>query len=40
MNIIFIIKGSSLLGEAPAAKQEVELREKNKKIFRELWERT
>ena len=40
MNIAFVMEGSSLLGEAPAAKQEVELREKDKKILRELWEKT
>jgi len=31
MNIAFIIKGSSLAGETPATKQEIELREKDKK---------
>ncbi len=39
MNIVSIIKDSSLLGEALAARQEVELREKDEKIFRELWEK-
>ncbi len=36
MNIASIIKGSSLLEETPATRQEIELREKDKKIFREL----
>ena len=40
MNIVSIIKDSSLLREAPAARQEIKLREKDKKIFRELWEKT
>ena len=39
MNTAFVIKDNFLLGEAPAARQEVELREKNKKIFRELQEK-
>ncbi len=36
MNIAPTIKNSSLLGEAPAARQEIKLREKDEKIFREL----
>ncbi len=36
MNIVFIMEGSSLLGEASAARQEVKLREKNEKTLREL----
>jgi len=36
MNIVFIIKDNFLLEEAPAARQEIKLREKDKKIFREL----
>jgi len=36
MNIIPTIKDNSLLGEAPAARQEIELREKDKKILRKL----
>ena len=39
MNIVFIIKGSFLLGEAPATRQEIKLREKNEKTLRELWEK-
>ena len=39
MNIVFVIEGSSLLGEVPATRQEIELREKDEKIFRELWEK-
>ena len=31
MNIVSIIEGSSLLGKTPATKQEIELREKDKK---------
>ncbi len=40
MNIIFIIEGSSLAGETPAARQKVELRKRDKKTLRELWEKT
>jgi len=36
MNIVFTMEGSSLLGEAPVVWQEVELREKDEKILREL----
>ncbi len=39
MNIVSVIKDSFLLGEAPAARQKVELREKDKKTFRELQEK-
>ena len=39
MNIASIIKNNSLLKEAPATRQEIELREKDKKILRELWEK-
>ncbi len=39
INIAPTIKGSSLLGEAPATRQEIELREKDEKIFRELWKK-
>ncbi len=39
MNIVFTMEGSSLLGEAPVVWQEVELREKDEKILRELWEK-
>src|SRR6266498_5549625 len=39
MNIAFVMEGSFLAGETPAARQEVELREKDEKIFRELWEK-
>ncbi len=37
MNIAPAIKNNSLLGEVPAARQEIELREKDKKTLRELW---
>ncbi len=37
INIVSIIEDSSLLGEAPVVRQEVKLREKDEKIFRELW---
>ncbi len=37
MNIVFIIEDSSLLGKIFAARQKIELREKDEKIFRELW---
>ncbi len=40
MNIVSTIKDSSLLGEAPAIRQEVKLREKNKKTLKKLWEKT
>ncbi len=40
MNIVSVMEGSSLLGEVPAARQEVELREKDEKTFRELWKKT
>jgi len=40
MNIAFIIKGSSLAGETPATKQEIELRKKDKKTLKKLWEKT
>ncbi len=33
------MEGSSLLKEIPAARQEIKLREKDEKIFRELWEK-
>ena len=36
MNIIFTIKDNSFLREVPAARQKVELREKDKKTLREL----
>jgi len=36
MNIVSTIEDNSLLREAPAARQEVELREKDKKTLREL----
>ena len=36
MNIVSIIEGSSLLGKTPATKQEIELREKDKKTLKEL----
>ncbi len=39
MNIVFVIKGSSLLGETPATRQEVELREKDEKTLKELQEK-
>ena len=39
MNIVSILKNNSLLGETPAARQEVKLRKKNEKILRELWEK-
>ncbi len=39
MNIALIIEDSSLLKETPAARQKVELREKDEKIFRELWKK-
>ncbi len=39
MNIVFIMKDSSLLEEAPAVKQKVELREKDEKILKKLWEK-
>ncbi len=40
MNIVFIIENSSLLRETPATKQEIELREKDKKkTLKELWEK-
>ena len=40
MNIVFIIKDNFLLGEAPATRQEVKLREKDEKTLRKLWEKT
>ncbi len=40
INTASIIEDSSLLGETPAARQEIELREKNKKTLRELWKKT
>ena len=39
MNIVFIIEDSSLLEKALAAKQEIELREKNKKTLKKLQEK-
>ncbi len=39
MNIVFIIKDSSFLREAPAARQKIKLREKDEKTLRELWEK-
>jgi len=39
MNNVSVMKSSSLLGEAPAVRQKVELREKDEKILRELWEK-
>ena len=39
MNIASIIEDNSLLEEAPAARQEVELREKDKKTLKELQEK-
>ncbi len=39
MNIVSVMKDSSFLGEVPAARQEVELREKDEKIFKELQEK-
>ena len=39
MNIISIIKNSSLVEKTPAIKQKIELREKDEKILRELWEK-
>ncbi len=36
INILFIIEDSFFLKKAPAVRQEVELREKNKKIFKKL----
>ncbi len=39
MNIVSAIKNSFFLGKAPATRQEVELREKDKKTLRELWEK-
>ncbi len=36
MNIVSILKNNSLLGETPAARQEVELRKKDEKTLREL----
>ena len=39
MNIVFIIEDSSLLGKIFAARQKIELREKDKKTFKKLWEK-
>ncbi len=39
MNIVSVLEDSFFLGEAPAARQEIELREKDKKTLRELWEK-
>ncbi len=40
INIVFVIKNSSLLEEAPATRQEVELRKKDEKTLKELQEKT
>ena len=39
MNIAPVIKDNSLTGEAPAARQEVELRERDEKTLKELQEK-
>ncbi len=39
MNTVSIIKNNFFLGETPATRQEIELREKNKKTLRELQEK-
>ncbi len=39
MNIVSIMEDNFFLGKTPAARQEVELREKDEKILRELWEK-
>jgi len=36
MNTASIMEGSFFLGEAPAARQEIKLREKDEKIFKKL----
>ena len=39
MNIVSAMEGNSLLEETPAARQEVELRKKDKKTLKKLWEK-